>query len=65
MLAARGCDDTALHDWAALSHSHREHDQALKLVHKVMKKEAGGCEVGNVSGFITRAVRSAWHSIEG
>ena len=60
VLAARGCDDTALANWAALFHSYDGHDEALKLVHQVMKKESGGYAVGNVSGFITRAVRTAW-----
>ena len=66
ILTARGCDTSALHDWLALHSSHEGHDAALKLVHKVMKKDSGGYdhEIANVSAFLCRAVRNAWHDVQ-
>ena len=66
ILTARGCDTSALHDWLALHSSHQGHDAALKLVHKVMKKDSGGYdhEIVNVSAFLCRAVRNAWHDVQ-
>ena len=51
--------------WFTLYSHRHDHDEALKLVRKILKKDSGdhGHEVVNVSAFICRAVRNAWRNI--
>ena len=63
---ARGCDTSSLNDWLALHSSHQGHDTAVQLVQQVMQKDSGGNDhvIVNVSAFLCRAVRNAWHDVQ-
>ena len=63
VLAARGCDDTAFIEFYALaSSSDWGYTRAMRIIHNIMKKEAGGHPVQNVSAFIVSGTKDAWHN---
>ena len=60
-----GVDDNARWDWCALysTTNPKGKDEALSIVHKILKKDSGGYGVDKPSAFVVSTVRNAWRSI--
>ncbi len=62
ILANLGRDNVAITDWMTLVHSDAGKTPALNIIHKIFKKKSGNDPVTNISGFVVRSVRNAWHN---
>ena len=61
-------DENARLDWCALYSavdSEKAKQEALSIVHKILKKDSGGHGVDNPSAFIVSTVKNAWKSLRG
>ena len=63
-LKSRGADETSMAQMFVLAQTTWGYDAAMRIMHKMLKKESGGKEyaVKNVSAFITASVKGAWDS---
>ena len=62
-LKSRGADEGAMAQLFALAQTSWGYDEAMKIMHKMLKKESGGqnYSVRNVSAFICSSVKGAWN----
>ena len=65
VLENRGVDEGARVDWVTLyaAPSPKGKEEALSIVHKILKKDSGGYGVDKPSAFAASGVRNAWHKL--